>query len=97
MYYNKKERRRALSRFIAFMFLAVVALSPAVAGADVVSVAYASNANNLSSGTVSIDRLPVGTGATNVAAGNDGRFNSLPYGQPASDAGGANRVLVWVE
>ena len=54
----------------------------------------ASNASNLSSGTVGVARLPVGTTADTVASGGDVRFDTLstttPTGTPP-----AGRVYVW--
>ena len=49
--------------------------------ADIASASYASDADNLTAGTVSVQRLLVGNTATTVAAGNDVRFNSVPYGR----------------
>jgi len=54
------------------------------------------NANNISSGTVSYARLPIGTNANTVAAGNDVRFNTVsttkPEGTPPSGT-----VWIWFE
>ena len=86
-----------MRKVIVGLFLVVSLALPAIA--DVMSVAstdYASNANNLTSGTVAVDRLPVGTTNTTVAAGNDVRFNSVPYGQP-TDTVDNTRVLMWVD
>lgn len=79
------------------LFLFAVMLAPAAADvARLASTDYASNASNLNSGTVAVSRLPVGTTSTTVAAGNDVRFNSVPYGRP-SETVDNTRVLVWVE
>lgn len=54
------------------------------------------NADNITSGTVSIDRLPVGTTANTVASGDDMRFyavpRTLPNGEPP-----AGTVWMWFE
>ena len=52
------------------------------------------NASNLSSGTVNVARLPVGTTSTTVAAGDDGRFDSVSTTQP-SGTPPTGRVWVW--
>ena len=52
------------------------------------------NASNLSSGTVNVSRLPVGTTSTTVAAGDDARFDSVPTSQPAGTPP-TGRVWVW--
>lgn len=52
------------------------------------------NANNLTSGTVSYARLPVGSAANTVAAGDDARFNTIPTSQP-SGTPPAGHVFVW--
>ena len=80
---------------IFFMFLSLMLVGNN-AFADIASAAYASDADNLTAGTVDVQRLPVGDSATTVAAGNDVRFNSLPYGRP-TDLVDNSRVLVWVE
>lgn len=80
---------------IFFMFLSLM-LAGNNAFADIASAAYASDADNLTAGTVDVQRLPVGNTATTVAAGNDVRFNSVPYGRP-TDSVDSSRVLVWVE
>ena len=52
------------------------------------------NANNLSSGTVAYDLLPVGTDEQTVAAGDDARFDTIstvaPTGTPPP-----GRVYIW--
>ena len=55
------------------------------------------NASNLTSGTVAVERLPVGTVAATVASGADKRFDTLSLGQPADVSGDAQRVVIWVE
>lgn len=52
------------------------------------------NAANISSGTISIDRLPVGTTSTTVAAGNDSRFDTISTTQP-SGTPPTGTVFVW--
>lgn len=48
------------------------------------------NADNITSGTVSTDRLPIGTTANTVASGDDARFyavpRTLPNGEPPAGA-----------
>lgn len=87
-------RESALRRFITF--LAFVALVVLPVRADIASAEFASDANNLTSGTVNVQRLPVGTSAGTIASGNDNRFNSIAYGRP-TDSVDNTRVLVWVE
>ena len=52
------------------------------------------NAANISSGTMNVARLPVGTTSTTVAAGDDARFDSVPTTQP-SGTPPTGRVWVW--
>ena len=85
-----------LTRRLLVLIGAVMVLTPALAVADIASVDFASNANNLNSGTVSVSRLPVGSSSSTVAAGNDVRFNSIAYGRPTETVD-STRVLVWVE
>lgn len=63
------------------------ALSPADIGASALGHAHA--ATDITSGTVDIARLPVGTSSTTVAAGNDARFTDsrtpLSHVHAASD------------
>lgn len=54
------------------------------------------DANNLTSGTVPFDRLPVGTSRDTVAAGDDVRFDTIATGRP-SGTPPAGSVFVWVE
>ena len=52
------------------------------------------NADNLTSGTVAVNRLPVGTVQNTVAAGDDARFNSIPTTQPTGTPP-SGHVFVW--
>ena len=52
------------------------------------------NAANITSGTMDVARLPVGTTATTVAVGNDGRFDTVPTTQP-SGTPPTGRVFIW--
>ena len=52
------------------------------------------NASNLTSGTVDVARLPVGTTSTTVAAGNDSRFDTISTTQP-SGTPPTGTVFVW--
>ena len=52
------------------------------------------NAANISSGTMDVARLPVGTTSTTVAAGDDARFDSISTTQP-SGTPPTGRVWVW--
>ncbi len=52
------------------------------------------NANNLVSGTVKYNLLPVGTVANTVAAGNDVRFGTIPTSAP-SGTPPEGQVYVW--
>lgn len=54
------------------------------------------NASNLTSGTVAYGRLPVGTTANTIAAGDDSRFNTIPTSAP-SGAAPSGRVFIWFE
>ena len=54
------------------------------------------NASNLTSGTVNISRLPVGTTSTTVAAGNDARFNTVSTTQP-SGTPPSGYVYMWFD
>lgn len=53
-----------------------------------------SNASNLTSGTVDVARLPVGTTTGTVASGGDTRFDTLPTTTPTGTPP-AGRVYVW--
>ena len=81
---------------VCLLFIVALVFPASADVKQVASVDYASNASNLSTGTVSVSRLPVGTTSTTGAAGNDVRFDSLPIGRPDVSAG-SSRVLVWVE
>lgn len=59
--------------------------------------AYVNNANNLTSGVISVERLPVGTEDGKVAAGNDVRFDTVRIGQPDEIKNIEGRALVWIE
>lgn len=54
------------------------------------------NADNLTTGTVNIARLPVGYTQDTVASGADARFDTLPTTAPTA-APQAGRVYVWFE
>lgn len=54
------------------------------------------NADNLTSGTVSFARLPVGTSENTVAAGDDVRFNTIATAQP-NGTPPSGSVFVWFE
>ena len=54
------------------------------------------NANNITSGTISYDRVPVGTTENTIAAGNDTRFYTIPTSRPSVTAPG-DAVLIWFE
>lgn len=85
-------------RGVIAVFLCVFAFS-AFAGGDrfeIASAGFASDANNLSTGTVNIARLPIGKTSTTVASGDDVRFNSISRGRPEGTVDNT-RVLVWVE
>lgn len=55
------------------------------------------DASNLTSGTVSIDRLPVGNVVSTVSAGDDIRFDTVSLGEPVGVVGNEQRVVIWVE
>lgn len=69
----------------------------AFAEPSVPTKSYVNNANNLTTGTVNIERLPVGEGADKVAAGNDKRFDSVPLSKPSEATVGEGRALIWIE
>jgi hypothetical protein len=52
------------------------------------------NAANISSGTMDVARLPVGTTSGTVAAGDDARFNTVPTTQP-SGTPPTGQVFIW--
>ena len=54
------------------------------------------NASNLTSGTVAVGRLPVGTTANTVAAGDDSRFYTIPTSEPSGNAPNGT-VFVWFD
>ena len=59
------------------------------------TTSYVNDAGNLTTGTVAIERLPVGSGAGTVASGADVRFDTVSIGQPGE--GSTGRALVWIE
>ncbi len=54
------------------------------------------NANNITSGTVAVGRLPVGTAQNTVAAGDDARFNTIATTQPTGTPP-SGHAFVWFE
>ncbi len=58
---------------------------------------FAENADNLTSGTVNVERLPVGEGSGKVAAGDDKRFNTVSLGRPDDATVVEGRALMWIE
>ena len=54
------------------------------------------NASNLTSGTVAVARLPVGTSSGTVAAGNDDRFDTIPTTAPLGQLP-QGRAFIWIE
>ncbi|MBQ7055314.1 MAG: hypothetical protein IJN91_00050 [Alphaproteobacteria bacterium] len=54
------------------------------------------NANNITSGTVAVGRLPVGTVQNTVAAGNDARFNTIATVQPTGTPP-SGHAFIWFE
>ena len=54
------------------------------------------DASNLTSGTVAIGRLPVGTTANTVAAGDDSRFYTIPTTEPSGNAPNGT-VFIWFD
>ena len=54
------------------------------------------NAANITSGTLGIARLPVGTTSTTVAAGDDVRFNTVSTTQP-SGTPPSGSVFIWFQ
>ncbi len=84
-------------RFVCFVF---VLFLPMVAVADIASVdytkAYVQNANNITKGTLSTERLSVGSDDNTVAAGDDVRFETISVGEPDVSAPD-NRAVIWIE
>ncbi len=70
------------------------AVTAAQVGLENVKNVDQTNANNLSSGTVSYGRLPVGTTANTVAAGDDVRFGTIPTVAPTGTPP-EGQVYVW--
>lgn len=83
-------------RIIVFGFFCLFCFG-AIAQTGVPTVSYVSNASNLTKGTVSVERLPVGKDAQSVAAGNDNRFDSVPLGKPENAQVAEGRALMWIE
>lgn len=54
------------------------------------------NADNITSGTISYDRMPVGSTVNTIAAGDDTRFYTIPTSRPSVTAP-SDAVLVWFE
>ena len=54
------------------------------------------DATNITSGTVNVARLPVGTTSTTVAAGNDARFDTVSTTQP-SGTPPTGTVFIWFD
>jgi len=54
------------------------------------------NAANITDGTLDAQRLPVGTDAGTVAAGDDARFGAIPTSRP-DNAPPAGMVYIWAE
>ncbi|MEE1111223.1 MAG: hypothetical protein UIH99_03345 [Alphaproteobacteria bacterium] len=85
------------------VFSMFVMFCVAATAAEVSSVKYVddnfnrtTDAANLLTGTVDINRLPVGTSSTTVASGSDNRFDTVSVGQPSTTAP-SGRTLIWVE
>ena len=79
------------------LFFAVLSfIVPGLGMADIASTTYASNANNITEGTLSTQRLPVGDAVNTVAPGDDTRFETVSIGQPDVDVPD-NRALIWIE
>ena len=54
------------------------------------------NADNITTGTVGVERLPVGTVENTVAAGDDKRFYAVPTSKPSGVAPDG-MVFMWFE
>ncbi|MBD5400951.1 hypothetical protein HDR61_04400 [bacterium] len=54
------------------------------------------NANNLTSGTVNIARLPVGNADNTIASGADARFDTISMSEPTGTPADG-RVYVWFD
>ncbi|MBR4892024.1 MAG: hypothetical protein IKZ34_02480 [Alphaproteobacteria bacterium] len=85
-------------RILVFGFLALFCITGVVQAAvpNVPTVSYVNNADNLTKGTVNVQRLPVGEVADTVAAGNDKRFDTVPLGRPDVTVS-EGRALMWIE
>lgn len=69
-----------------------------VTSQDYVDTLYekTTHAENIQYGQLATEHLYVGREANTVAAGDDGRFDTMVIGQPTKEAE-EGRVLVWVE
>lgn len=72
------------------------AVSAAQVGLGNVKNVDTTDASNLTSGTVDVQRLPVGTDAGTVAAGDDFRFSAIPTNAPSAPPP-AGYVYIWFE
>jgi hypothetical protein len=70
------------------------AVTKAQVGLSNVENVNQTNASNLTSGTVSYARLPVGTSTNTVAAGDDVRFSTIPTTTPTGTPP-AGQVYIW--
>ena len=82
-------------KYIFAMFFCIFVCS-AMAETRLPTVSYATNADNLTTGTVDIKRLPVRENAGQVAAGDDRRFDTISVGKPDVVAT-EGRVVMWIE
>ncbi len=89
--------RRKNMRFVSMVFFCMFCFCAFAQVGSVPTVSYVSNASNLTKGTVNVERLPVGTDARSVAAGNDNRFDSVPLGKPEKVQPVEGRALMWIE
>ena len=71
-------------------------VTKAQVGLGNVSNVDTTNAANITSGTMDVARLPVGTTSTTVAAGNDARFDTISTTQP-SGTPPTGTVFVWFD
>ncbi|MBQ3039040.1 MAG: hypothetical protein IJD41_00595 [Alphaproteobacteria bacterium] len=79
-----------------FFFILILLVVPGISIADIASTTYASSADNITHGTLSVEHLPVGTGDDTVAAGNDARFETIAIGEPDASVPDG-RALIWIE
>lgn len=84
-------------RKISYIVFACVLYIPS-GNAEIASKQYVNehtaDAANITKGKLEYDRLPVGTVAETVAAGDDARFYAIPTTQPTVNAP-EGMVLVW--